>query len=91
MTPECKNKKNIYNRAGFYGFDGWSKMWVDGRIIEGRMAIAQGDQVKVSYIRETNLIVWESNGDKKNEIHRFGNEVRYKKLYPVVMLIDDED
>ncbi len=30
MTQECKNKKNIYDRIGFYGVDGFANAWNDG-------------------------------------------------------------
>ena len=40
-------------------------MWVDGDSFEGKMTIKQGDTVKVSYVLETNAIVWENNGDKR--------------------------
>jgi len=30
MTQGCKNKKDIYNRKGFYGIDAFSKYWSDG-------------------------------------------------------------
>ena len=52
MTPECKNKKNIYNKNGFYGYDGWGKMWIDGNSNDRTMPIRQGDQVKVTYVMD---------------------------------------
>jgi hypothetical protein len=43
MTAECKNKKNIYNRKGFYAIDGFSKLWNDGISNDCKMTIKQGD------------------------------------------------
>jgi hypothetical protein len=91
MTPECKNKKNIYNKTGFYGYDGWSKLWFDGDSVDGKMTIKQGDVIKVSYFVETNAIVWETDGEKIYTTHKLPVEMRNKKLFPLVMLMNDED
>lgn len=43
MTAECKNRKNIYNRKGFYGIDGWGKMWLNGETMDSSIKIKKGD------------------------------------------------
>ena len=30
MNTNCKNKKNIYNRKGFFAIDGFNKYWSEG-------------------------------------------------------------
>lgn len=51
MTGDNKNKKNIYNRKGFYGVDGWGKKWIDGESTECKMDIKQGDVICVRLIK----------------------------------------
>ena len=65
MTSECKNKKLIYNKTGFYGYSGLSRrMWIDGESFEGKMTIKQGDVIKVSYLFKKNKIVWGNDREK---------------------------
>lgn len=51
MSEECKHKKNIYNKKGFYAVDGFGKVWIDGNTENTKFVIKQGSQIEVLYVK----------------------------------------
>ena len=64
MTQGCKNKKDIYNRKGFYGIDAFSKYWSDGTAQDIKLTFKEGDEIKCMLYPEDRKIIFSKANSK---------------------------